>query len=191
MQIRKNEDDLFELRKAKRNLIIGSAAAGVSLVMIIVLGLVYWGINRSILKSLEPKSQTIEQIQQQAEVLADFGDVEKIESTYPAPNQRNVARNTSILIKFIDPIDPSSLDGGGGQLKKESVKITPAGTPGQPTEGKVAFAENNRTAKITPVSPLGEPNKRLMYQVSITAAVLSAGVHRSFRKIEVTPGSSR
>ncbi|MEK7619363.1 MAG: Ig-like domain-containing protein [Patescibacteria group bacterium] len=175
LQIRKNEDDLFELRKAKRNLIIGSAAAGVSLVMIIVLGLVYWGINRSILKSLEPKSQTIEQIQQQAEVLADFGDVEKIESTYPAPNQRNVARNTSILIKFIDPIDPSSLDGGGGQLKKESVKITPAGTPGQPTEGKVAFAENNRTAKITPVSPLGEPNKRLMYQVSITAAVLSAG----------------
>lgn len=173
LRFRNSEDDLFEHAKSKKILLISSIAAAFSLVMVLVLGLVYWGIERSLTREM-PKSTESEQTVQKQTPLADFGEVEKIETTYPSPNQKNVPRNTAILVTFKDPIDPKSISADAKTLLKDSVKILPSGSSAAALDAKVEFSNSDHTVKIVPTTLLGELNKRVFVSVKLTKSVLSA-----------------
>ncbi|MFH0873732.1 MAG: Ig-like domain-containing protein [Candidatus Komeilibacteria bacterium] len=87
-----------------------------------------------------------------------------IESHWPAPDARNVPRNTHIIITFKEPMDPDTVDPSTVLIKNMSL-------PGSValTEEQVAWSHtsDNLTFTFVPDDLLGSPSAEQQYQVSL------------------------
>lgn len=125
-----------------------------------------------------------------------------IESVYPAHNQRNTPRNTSIIVTFREEVDPTTIcqDGGDGSCdfgdnitgavnifytsdSDECVRSF-SSCPTRVENASVVSADN-RTFVIIPEDYLGSPSEFIDYTVYLTNSILklsdSTGIFSSCR----------
>ncbi|HNX10650.1 MAG TPA: hypothetical protein PKI61_00735 [bacterium] len=104
-----------------------------------------------------------------------------IDSVYPEIDQKDVARNTSIIVTFKESLDLSSVcvDDNGGECicntntcnkpNSERIKVYPtdAGAENSVTDLKV-MTPNDMTLVFVPTTPLGSASANTWYTVSLT-----------------------
>lgn len=127
-----------------------------------------------------------------------------VQSVYPEPNQKEVPRNTSIIVTFREKILASTIceqvDGagnclGGSLIKKENIRIFKTkqgdscekGTLGitgcedtNITEVRAASL-NGKTFVFTPVNYLGSPSEYIWYSVRLTNDLKKADGTNAFK----------
>lgn len=100
-----------------------------------------------------------------------------IESVYPSPNQKNVARNSSILITFKEEVDPSSICSsvtnglcGGSSLLSDSVRIykTEDESNNYLSDIKVYNTGDNKNFIFSPSQYLGSDSEDVSYSVNLS-----------------------
>jgi HSP20 family molecular chaperone IbpA len=106
-----------------------------------------------------------------------------VERVYPAPGQRDVPRNTSIIITFKEPVDPTTVcndangDGecsGGETIRDDRIFIYPReqGSDSAISDVLVAHSADNLTFVFTPSNYLGSPSEYIWYAVNLTNDIL-------------------
>lgn len=96
----------------------------------------------------------------------------RIVSHYPQKNEKNVPRNTAILITFAEAINPQSVLEQTKKMKRSAIKIQEAGASGSPTlDASAEFDPTHTMLRLIPDAFLGKPNKKTRYAVSITVLV--------------------
>lgn len=104
-----------------------------------------------------------------------------VKMVYPEPGQRDVFRNTSILVSFREAIAPESIctitAGGqcapGAKLVPESIKIfvKEQGDGASNVVDVLVLSNDNKTFVFTPVNYLGSPSANVWYTVMLTDQV--------------------
>ena len=114
-----------------------------------------------------------------------------IKSVYPAPQQKDVPRNTSIIVTFRETIDASSMCdkvvngfcAPDAIVKADNVKIykTDAGDKEDTnlSDTKV-ISSDNRTFVFVPSSYLGSPTEKIWYSVALTEKITKANGTSAF-----------
>jgi len=115
-----------------------------------------------------------------------LGNGQIIEYHYPEPGQTGVARNTAIVITFVNKIDPASFINGwqegqpmSGDLNSTLVRIHPDVPAGQtkqdllPNQVLSMVAPDGRTVMFKPVDPLGNSQKPTIYEVKLENGILN------------------
>ena len=107
-----------------------------------------------------------------------------IQSVYPEPFARDVARNTIIMVTFKVPMDPSTIVEGCtaagpacvGNLVDDNVKIFPQGQDEEATKllsnQVVARSEDGKTFVFDPVDYLGDGINNIWYSTKLTNDIL-------------------
>jgi len=114
-----------------------------------------------------------------------------IRSVYPTPNQREVPRNTTIIVSFKEPMEPSTICNNvaagkcvvGAKIIPDSIKIFKTNDADNKatnlTEVGVASADN-KTFIFTPLQYLGTPSDKLWYTVALTPKIKKANKNNAF-----------
>lgn len=114
-----------------------------------------------------------------------------IRSVYPTPNQREVPRNTGIIISFRDTLDPASicapvLNGRcapDAQIIPDNIKIFQSNIGDQTDQNVTAVkiaSTDNRTFVLTPEAYLGTPTDKIWYTVGLSSRLEKAGGSKVF-----------
>ncbi|MDP2656097.1 MAG: Ig-like domain-containing protein [bacterium] len=171
IQMRRVRDDVFEFERSKRLVFI----SGIALVICLLLfALITFFMSRS------PKQSSIVKSPESFQIEGGFGDSlgpsSKIAQHYPLRDQRNVARNVSILVTFIEEVNGTSVGDGQGVLKKDAITIQQLqaddAPQGELTVAHVTVGEDKKTLKISPDELLGssdEPSTK--YKLTILSSV--------------------
>ncbi|MBU2566686.1 Ig-like domain-containing protein [Patescibacteria group bacterium] len=107
-----------------------------------------------------------------------LGNAKVIEYHYPEPNQKEVPRNTAIVITFVDRIDPASFikdwsltNSSAIELNDDLIKIHPQNNTSQDllaNQARATVTADGRTVVIKPNEPLGNAQANVWYQVILT-----------------------
>lgn len=112
-----------------------------------------------------------------------------LESVYPSPDQKEVPRNTSILVTFKEPVEPDTIctdvdtNGAcnGEALKTSSVSIV-MGTSTTPVEAKVSMTSDKKTLVVSPNEYLGSDTGYTTYSVTLKSAITKDDSNESIFK---------
>jgi len=91
-----------------------------------------------------------------------------IESVYPEPYQKDVPRNTSIVVTFIEEVDETSIIDGGSIIDDGRIKIYMAGDEDNYLTEVMAANLDNKTFIFQPVALLGSPSEYTDYYVYLS-----------------------
>ncbi|MCK4539697.1 Ig-like domain-containing protein [Candidatus Parcubacteria bacterium] len=91
-----------------------------------------------------------------------------IESVYPEPYQKDVPRNTSIVVTFIEEVDEVSIISGGNIIDDGRIKIYMAGDEANYLAEVKAANLDNKTFIFQPVNLLGSPSENIDYYVYLS-----------------------
>ena len=91
-----------------------------------------------------------------------------IESVYPEPYQKDVPRNTSIVVTFIEEVDATSIIDGGSIIDDGRIKIYMAGDEDNYLTEVMAANLDNKTFIFQPVALLGSPSEYTDYYVYLS-----------------------
>ena len=91
-----------------------------------------------------------------------------IESVYPEPYQKDVPRNTSIVVTFIEEVDETSIIDGGSIIDDGRIKIYMAGDEDNYLMEVMAANLDNKTFIFQPVTLLGSPSEYTDYYVYLS-----------------------
>ena len=91
-----------------------------------------------------------------------------IESVYPEPFQKDVPRNTSIVVTFIEEVDETSIIDSGNIIDDGRIKIYIAGDEANYLTEVSAANLDNKTFIFQPVSLLGSPSEYTDYYVYLS-----------------------
>lgn len=163
-------EDLEEGPHAKRLMFYGGIALAASILLVIILTIVFTVIESGYTKTGQgsggPKPYT-----------PSLGSGMSLGSSnvkdhYPASNEQNVPRDTSILITFADALLKDSILDSTNGIKKDSIIIrrTSAGAFGDygVVRSTGVLSVDGTTLKIVPSTLLGDPDKRVSYTVVLT-----------------------
>ncbi len=106
-----------------------------------------------------------------------------LESVYPEPNQREVPRNTAVIVTFKEEINPATvMDSGGNILIDGRIKIyksidEPADFI---TDVSVSATTDNKTFVFMPDNYLGSPSEYIWYTVYLSNDIEKADGHGVF-----------
>jgi hypothetical protein len=106
-----------------------------------------------------------------------------LESVYPEPNQREVPRNTAMIVTFKEEINPATvMDAGGNILTDGRIKIyksidEPADFI---TDVSVSATTDNKTFVFMPDNYLGSPSEYIWYTVYLSNDIEKADGHGVF-----------
>jgi len=114
-----------------------------------------------------------------------------IRSVYPAPEQREVPRNTAIIVTFREDMAADSICDAvangycapGAKIKPDSIKIykTDQGDNNSTNLNDTRVASSdNRIFVFTPASYLGSPSEKVWYSVALTEQINKAGGNSAF-----------
>jgi len=111
-----------------------------------------------------------------------------VKSVYPEPYQKNVPRNTSIIVTFREPILASSicssvvsnLCASGTKIKPDSVKLFKTETPTIFVTDVYVSSKDNKTFIFKPAEPIGSPNSDVNYTVKLTRDIKKANGSNAF-----------
>jgi len=129
-----------------------------------------------------------------------------IQSVYPAPAQKDVPRNTGVIVTFREPIDPATIcnvSGGasttacdGDAIKQNSNKdnvrffetargdACEQGACSGNIAGVKASSVDNKTFVFTPAAPLGSPTESVWHSVRLSPAIRKANGKSAFQLSE-------
>ena len=105
-----------------------------------------------------------------------------VKSVYPAPEQKDVPRNTSIIITFREEIDPASICdqvaagrcADGTKINAKNIRIYKTDQGDQDATnitGVKVVSNDNKVFVFSPEAYLGSPSEKLWYSVALTEAV--------------------
>lgn len=107
-----------------------------------------------------------------------------IESHYPDRGQTNVARNTNIMVSFVEPMMRDSLidskgteDAADDQINAQNILISRAADDpedGPFVPGRAALSEDGRILVIDPIDLLGNAEQNTQYRVSLGEGISTA-----------------
>jgi multidrug transporter EmrE-like cation transporter len=107
-----------------------------------------------------------------------------IESVYPAPFTRDVARNTNIMVTFKVAMDPDTIIDAGGNLITDHVKIYQYGQgedgPTKLTDVAASATGDDQTFTFNPADYLGDGTNHIWYAVRLTADIERATGESAF-----------
>lgn len=113
-----------------------------------------------------------------------------IDFHYPEREQRNVARNTNIMVTFVEPMLVESLVSGAGTPDKADDQINAANiqifrSADDPAKGpfvaaRAAMSEDGRSIVIDPVDLLGSSEENTNYRVSLGEGITTAAGKGAF-----------
>lgn len=171
---RADPEDLYEAPRAKRMMLYSGIAAGVSLLLFIILTITYVVIEGGYKPKLEPGD---------TERFGGLGgqilfSESKIKDHYPLRDERNVPRDTALLITFADPISKDSVLDSTNAIRRDSILVRKS-APSQTRDYGVVVATgvlsvDGKTLKIIPSALLGSPDQKMLYTVALTSSVLDA-----------------
>ena len=96
-----------------------------------------------------------------------------VESVYPEPNQKDVPRNTSIIVTFKEEVDPSTVI-DGGRIVTSSVEIYKKDDEiNKLTNVAATTTSDHKTFVFTPGEYLGSPSEEVWYTVNLTNEILN------------------
>lgn len=162
-------DDLIEVPRAKRMMFYSAIVAGSSLLLLIILTTVYFFIERGYWSERGEGPRT--------DYAGGFGGEvsipeSKIREHYPVRDERNVPRDTVMLITFSERIKKESVLDATNGLKKESILIRRSNPAPSGDFGVVAatgvLSVDGKTIKILPSALLGEPDQKISYTIALT-----------------------
>lgn len=173
----REDEDLAAEASAKKYLILGALTAVVGLVLFGVITFIYSRLAQPYAVQ-PPVSFKVEDISQPVY----FGEYQsrqsRIESHYPARDEKNVPRNAKILITFRETIRVNSVRDEDGTLLPSSIRIyqiSPTATPdGQSVQASATVSEDSKTIVLAPTNLLGMPDAPSLYGITLTGAILSA-----------------
>ncbi len=166
-------EDLEEGPHAKRLMFYGGVAFAASIILVIILSIVFAVIESGYTKSGQGSGGA-------KPYTPSLGSgirigTSKVVDHYPASNEQNVPRDTSILITFADPLLKDSVLDSTNGIKKDSIIIrrTTAGAFGDygVVRSTGVLSVDGTTLKIVPSTLLGDPDKRISYSVVLTQAL--------------------
>ncbi len=91
-----------------------------------------------------------------------------IESVYPAPGQRDVPRNTVIVVTFVEAVNPATVRTCTAPDQDDCVKIFRTRDPESIVTNVAATTTDERTYVFMPGEYLGSPNENVDYSVRLT-----------------------
>ncbi len=106
-----------------------------------------------------------------------------LESVYPEPNQREVSRNTAIIVTFKEEVNPVTvMDGGGNILTDGRIKIYKSIEDPMNfiTDVSVSATTDNKTFVFMPNNYLGSPSEYIWYTVYLSNDIEKADGHGVF-----------
>lgn len=165
-------DDLVEGPRAKRMMFYSAIVAGSSLLLLIILTVAYFFIERGYRSGRGEGPRT--------DYVGGFGGEvsipqSKIREHYPVRDERNVPRDTAILITFADVIKKESVLDTTNGLKKESILIRRSSPTASGDFGVVAatgvLSVDGKTIKILPSALLGDPDQKMVYTIALTTDI--------------------
>ncbi len=164
------EEDLTTQAHARRNMILGGLIAAVSFVIFgVVTFFLSSALDQYMKREPTPTSRDVSRPASFGEFQSRFSRVEK---HYPGRDEKNISRNTAILITFRTPIDVKSIQADDSKLLSSSIRIyeiSPTPTPeGQSISAAAAATDDGKTLKLTPERLLGEPGKKALYGVLLS-----------------------
>lgn len=174
----REDEDLGAEASAKRNLILGAMIAVIGLVLFGVITIIYSRIAQSYTKETPPPFKAADISQP-----VYFGEYQskqsRIETHYPARDEKNIPRNVKILITFREAIRENSIRAEDGTLISSSIRlyqISPTPTPdGLSVPASVTMSDDGKTVVISPINLLGIPDATSLYGVTLTSSVLTSG----------------
>jgi hypothetical protein len=105
-----------------------------------------------------------------------------ISSHYPERNQKDVARNTKIVITFKEAIDPATII-NGANINTNNIKIykTQDGITGAVTfDVQAKKSDDNKTFVFKPSQYLGSPTEKIWYSVALGKDIKKANGDSAF-----------
>ncbi len=162
-----DEDKISEAKKMLKNGVIGLAII-----------LASWGIVTFIFKSLTDDETSNGNLNAQNILartgLGAIGNC-SIESVYPEANQKDVARNTAIMITFKEAIDPSSLtDSSVIICKQDDFDFDNNTCSSTVAFNTPSFTDGNTIAIINPTNYLGNEDSYSNYVVYLSDSIKKA-----------------
>ncbi len=104
-----------------------------------------------------------------------------IESHYPARNQKNVPRNTSIIITFKEPMNIADLITGSNiNIANILIYKTSDGLSGPHVTNVLATTTDGKTFRFKPVDYLGSPSEKVWYTVALSGNIHKADGNLAF-----------
>ncbi len=97
-----------------------------------------------------------------------------IDSVYPEPYQREVPRNTSIIVTFREAVNPATIVDAGNNniIRTNSILIYKSNdSPPVPLTAVTGTTTDNRTFIFTPADYLGSPSEYIWYSVKLTSDI--------------------
>lgn len=95
-----------------------------------------------------------------------------IASTYPEPFQKDVPRNTVIIVTFIEEVDITSMQGTDNNIDTEVVRIYKKNDENNPVSASVSATADKRTFIFQPTEYLGSPSENTEYYVYLSNDIL-------------------
>jgi len=166
-------EDLEEGPRAKRMMFYGGIAFVSCVLLVIILTVAYTVIEGGYTKT-GGGGETPKKVPSLGSVIS-MEDA-KIKDHYPGSDEKNVPRDTSILITFAERVKKDSILDSTNGVKSESVIIrrTQAGTFGGygVVRATGVLSADGMTLKIVPSALLGDADKKSSYTVLLTEAIL-------------------
>ncbi len=95
-----------------------------------------------------------------------------IASTYPEPFQKDVPRNTVIIVTFIEEVEITSMQGTGNNIDTEVVRIYKKNDENNPVSASISSTADKRTFIFQPTEYLGSPSENTEYYVYLSNDIL-------------------
>lgn len=173
----REDEDLTAEASARRYLILGALMTAVGLVLFGVITVIYLRVAQAYTVSAPPSFKA-ENISQPLYFGEYQSRLSRIESHYPARDEKNVPRNSKILITFREAIRANSIRAEDGMILSSSIRlyqISPTPTlDAQSVQASVVASDDGKTVAITPSQLLGLPDAPSLYGVTLTSGLLSA-----------------
>ncbi len=172
--LRSRRDDLVEAARAKKFVLAGAIGAVISIIFLVVLFII-----GRFFAPTAPGTGGVPQPVPGVSSLAGFtplGQFSKVASTYPARDEQNVARNVRILVTFTEAISRASVADERGILNADAVRISAAAfkkgdEASKTVAARAELSPDGTILTIIPDEPLGAPDEKARYLVSLTSAI--------------------
>lgn len=171
IQFNKTADQMSESEKWKKFMIISGIAAGVCIILVIVLSIIFSSIAGGV-QEREVGGGGGEAVGGGAGLASRGAQGVRITAHYPQKNEKNIPRNTSILITFAEAINKESVIEQLKNLKKTAIRIQESGAPGTLTlDASAEFDATHTMLRLIPSTLLGRENRKTRYTVTVTDIV--------------------
>ncbi len=164
-------DQISESEKWKKKMIISGGVAGGCVLLVIILAIIFSALAGKVTE--KDIGGGGGENGARGESLAGKGaQTARIVAHYPQKNEKNVPRNTAILITFAEAVNPESLLEQIKKMKRSAIRIQEIGVSGAPVhDASAEFDSTHTILRLIPDVLLGKQNKKTRYSVSITVLV--------------------